>query len=132
MRRQRELMKRYALDPVRARLLAPLLHRKAPPPTDLRFADLRLDPLAHRAYRGERILDLTPKEFALLEVFLRHPQRVLTRTQVYEQVWGYDFGQGSNSLGVYIGYLRRKLESGGEPRLIHTVRGVGYALRAGG
>jgi two-component system response regulator MprA len=129
MRRQRELMKRYALDPVRTRLLRPLLQRGGRHDTTLRFADLRLDPVAHRAYRGERSLELTPKEFALLEVFLRHPQRVLTRTQVYEQVWGYDFGQGSNSLGVYIGYLRRKLETEGEPRLIHTVRGVGYALR---
>jgi two-component system, OmpR family, response regulator MprA len=130
MRRQRQLMKRYALDPVRTRLLVPLLQRRAPPDTTLRFADVRLDPLAHRAYRGERTLELTPKEFALLEVFLRQPQRVLTRTQMYEQVWGYDFGHGSNSLGVYIGYLRRKLESEGEPRVIHTVRGVGYALRA--
>jgi two-component system response regulator MprA len=87
-----------------------------------------LDPRSRHAARGARPVRLTPKEFLLLELFLRHPGRVLTRSEIYERVWGYDFGTGSNSLGVYVGYLRRKLEAGGEPRLIQTVRGVGYAL----
>ena len=79
--------------------------------------------------RGDRQIDLTRTEFALLELFLRNPRQVLTRSIIFERVWGYDFGFASNSLDVYIGYLRRKTEAGGEPRLIHTVRGVGYALR---
>jgi two-component system, OmpR family, response regulator MprA len=95
----------------------------------LRFDDLTLDAVEHRAFRGARLLELTPQEFLLLELFLRHPRQALTRSELYERVWGYDLGQSSNSLGVYVGYLRRKLEEGGEPRLIHTVRGVGYALR---
>jgi two-component system response regulator MprA len=81
-------------------------------------------------YRGERELTLTRTEFRLLELFMRHPRQVLTRTVIMEHVWGYDFGASSNSLGVYMGYLRRKTEAGGEPRLLHTVRGVGYVLRA--
>ena len=93
------------------------------------YADLRLDRKAHRAWRGERPLNLTRTEFLLLEAFLEHPEQVLERSQIQERVWGYDFGSDSNSLGVYIGYLRRKLEDGGEPRLVHTVRGVGYVLR---
>jgi two-component system, OmpR family, response regulator MprA len=95
----------------------------------LRFADLRLDTGEHRAHRGERRLELTRTEYLLLELFLRHPRHVLTRTAIFEQVWGYDFGTSSNSLGVYIGYLRGKLEEEGEPRLVQTVRGVGYVLR---
>jgi two-component system, OmpR family, response regulator MprA len=98
-------------------------------PEVLSFADLRLDTGEHRAYRGERRLELTRTEYLLLELFLRHPRHVLTRTTIFEQVWGYDFGTSSNSLGVYIGYLRRKLEQEGEPRLMQTVRGVGYVLR---
>jgi two-component system response regulator MprA len=105
------------------------LRGQTEPPPVLSFADLLLDPRDHRASRGRRRLRLTPKEFRLLELFLRHPGRVLTRSEIYERVWGYDFGTGSNSLGVYVGYLRRKLEEGGEPRVIQTVRGVGYALR---
>ena len=96
----------------------------------LSFEDLRLDRLAHEAWRGERALALTRTEFLLLEMFLRHPRQVLTRSAIFEHVWGYDFGATSNSLGVYMGYLRRKTEAGDEPRLLHTVRGVGYVLRA--
>jgi two-component system response regulator MprA len=95
----------------------------------LRYADLRLDTGEYRAYRGGRRLELTRTEYLLLELFLRHPCQVLTRIAIFERVWGYDFGTSSNSLGVYIGYLRGKLEATGEPRLIQTVRGVGYALR---
>ena len=95
----------------------------------LQFEDLRLDLRAHEAWRGERTLALTRTEFLLLEMFLRHPRQVLTRSAIFESVWGYDFGSSSNSLGVYIGYLRRKTEPAGEPRLLHTVRGVGYVLR---
>ncbi len=96
----------------------------------LRFEDLELDPLAHEARRGARALELTRTEFLLLELLLRHPRQVLTRAAIFDRVWGYDFGPASNSLEVYVGYLRRKTEAGGEPRLVHTVRGVGYVLRA--
>jgi two-component system response regulator MprA len=95
----------------------------------LRFEDLLLDPLAHEARRGERELELTRTEFLLLELLMSHPRQVLTRTIIFDRVWGYDFGPSSNSLEVYIGYLRRKTEAAGEPRLLHTVRGVGYVLR---
>jgi two-component system, OmpR family, response regulator MprA len=94
------------------------------------FEDLRLDLDAHEAWRGERILKLTRTEFLLLEMFMRHPRQVLSRSVIFEQVWGYDFGSSSNSLGVYMGYLRRKTEDGDERRLLHTVRAVGYVLRA--
>jgi two-component system, OmpR family, response regulator MprA len=96
----------------------------------LRFEDLELDPLAHEASRGGHALALTRTEFLLLELLLRHPRQVLTRATIFDRVWGYDFGPSSNSLEVYIGYLRRKTEACGEPRLLHTVRGVGYVLRA--
>jgi len=96
----------------------------------LRFEDLVLDPLAHEARRGERELELTRTEFLLLELLMSHPRQVLTRTIIFDRVWGYDFGPSSNSLEVYIGYLRRKTEAGGEARIVHTVRGVGYVLRA--
>ena len=79
--------------------------------------------------RGERPIELSRTEFSLLQLFLEHPRQVLTRTQLFERVWGYDFGATSNALGVYIGYLRRKTEAAGEPRLLHTVRGIGYVLR---
>ena len=95
----------------------------------LSFADVELDLGTRDVRRGGRQIDLTRTEFALLELFLRNPRQVLTRSIIFERVWGYDFGFASNSLDVYIGYLRRKTEAGGEPRLIHTVRGVGYALR---
>jgi two-component system response regulator MprA len=93
------------------------------------YDDLTLDPSTREVHRGERPVELTKTEFALLEHLMRHPRQVLTRSQIFEAVWGYDFGPTSNSLEVYIGYLRRKTEEGGEPRLIQTVRGVGYALR---
>jgi len=95
----------------------------------LEFEDLRLEPAGHEAWRAGRLLALTRTEFLLLEMFMRNPRKVLTRSAIFEHVWGYDFGSSSNSLGVYIGYLRRKTELGQEPRLLHTVRGVGYVLR---
>jgi two-component system response regulator MprA len=95
----------------------------------LEFADVRLDHRAHEVRRGERDIELTRTEFLLLDLFLRNPRLVLERSTIFERVWGYDFGPSSNSLEVYVGYLRRKLERDGEPRLIHTVRGVGYVMR---
>jgi len=99
------------------------------PSSTLRFADLELDPGTREVKRGGGSIELTRTEFSLLELFLRNPRQVLTRSIIFERVWGYDFGPTSNSLDVYIGYLRRKTEAGGRERLIHTVRGVGYALR---
>jgi two-component system response regulator MprA len=123
------LVKPFALEELRARLRA-LLRRNGSDPSELlRFADLVLDPAAHEVRRGERPLELTRTEYLLLELLLRHPRQVLPRGTIFEHVWGYDFGATSNSLEVYVGYLRRKTEAGGEPRLIHTVRGVGYVLR---
>ncbi|MFL5953915.1 MAG: response regulator transcription factor [Gaiellaceae bacterium] len=122
------LVKPFAIEELRARLRA-LLRRTGAGDDALRYADVSLDPATREVYRGERRLQLTRTEFNLLELFLRNPRQVLTRSQIYERVWGYDFGATSNALWVYIGYLRRKLEEGGEPRLLHTVRGVGYALR---
>jgi two-component system, OmpR family, response regulator MprA len=97
----------------------------------VRFSDLELDLGTREVRRRSRPIELTRTEFALLELFLRNPRQVLTRSIIFERVWGYDFGPTSNSLDVYIGYLRRKTEDGGGARLIHTVRGVGYALREG-
>jgi len=94
-----------------------------------RFRDLRLDPITREVCRGSRQIELTPIEFSLLELLLRNPRCVLTRSVIFRQVWGFDFGVMSNSLNVYVGNLRRKTEAAGEPRLIHTVRGVGYVLR---
>jgi two-component system response regulator MprA len=124
------LVKPFALRELQARLRA-LLRRTGEGGADevLRFEDLALDPVAHEVHRGERQIELTKTEFLLLELFLRHPRQVLSRTQIFESVWGYDFGPTSNALGVYMGYLRRKTEAGGERRLLHTVRGVGYILR---
>ncbi len=124
------LVKPFALEELLARLRA-LLRRSDPGrATDvLRFADLTVDTAAREVLRGDRPIDLTRTEFHLLELFIRNPKQVLTRSLIFERVWGYDFGPSSNSLDVYIGYLRRKTEADGEPRLIHTVRGVGYALR---
>ncbi|MGN6372078.1 MAG: response regulator transcription factor [Solirubrobacteraceae bacterium] len=96
---------------------------------ELRYADLTLDPATCEARRGAREIELTRTESRLLELFLAHPRQVLTRSAIFEHVWGYDFGARSNALAVYVGYLRRKLEDDGEPRLLHTVRGVGYMLR---
>jgi two-component system response regulator MprA len=124
------LVKPFALDELLARLRA-LLRRsgEAAPGQVLRFSDLVLDPVAHQVKRGDREIELTRTEFLLLELFMIHPRQVLTRSVIFERVWGYDFGPDSNSLEVYVSYLRRKLEAGGEPRLLHTVRGVGYVLR---
>jgi two-component system response regulator MprA len=124
------LAKPFALEELLARLRA-LLRRTGAPPQGglLRAGDLELDPVAYEVRRRGRLLELTRTEFALLELFLRHPRQVLTRDVIFDRVWGYDFGPSSNSLEVYVGYLRRKTEADGEPRLIHTVRGVGYVLR---
>jgi two-component system response regulator MprA len=124
------LIKPFALEELLARVRA-LLRRAGPGDEDgpLRFSDLTLDPLAHEVKRGERVIDLTRTEFLLLDLFLRHPRQVMTRSVIFENVWGYDFGPRSNSLEVYMGYLRRKTEADGEPRVLHTVRGVGYVLR---
>jgi two-component system response regulator MprA len=123
------VVKPFALEELLARLRA-LLRRAAPDGGEvLRFADLELDPGTREVRRAGDPIELTRTEFALLELFLRNPRQVLTRSIIFERVWGYDFGFGSNSLDVYIGYLRRKTEQGGKPRLIQTIRGVGYALR---
>ena len=123
--------KPFALEELLARVRA--LIRRSTDGTDekLRFADLDLDPGTREVRRGGEPIELTRTEFSLLELFLLNPRQVLTRSVIFERVWGYDFGYGSNSLDVYIGYLRRKTEAGGKPRLIQTVRGVGYALREG-
>jgi len=122
------LAKPFALEELLARLRA-LLRRAGGGEEVLRFADVELDPATREVRRGGEPIELTRTEFSLLELFLRNPRQVLTRSLIFERVWGYDFGAGSNSLDVYIGYLRRKTEAGGRPRLLHTVRGVGYALR---
>jgi two-component system response regulator MprA len=123
------LVKPFALRELRARLRALLRRMEEPDGPELRFADLVLDTGAHQVRRADRELELSRTEFALLRLFLEHPRQLLTRTQLFERVWGYDFGATSNALGVYIGYLRRKTEAAGEPRLLHTVRGIGYVLR---
>ncbi|NJC81436.1 response regulator transcription factor [Planosporangium mesophilum] len=136
------LVKPFALQELLARLRALLRRSLLTGPNEsveparagtgaavLAFADLTLDPATREVRRGDREMRLTRTEFAILEVFLRHPRQVLTRPILFEHVWGYDFGETSNSLHVYLGYLRRKLEADGEPRLLHTVRGVGYVLR---
>jgi two-component system response regulator MprA len=121
--------KPFALDELLARVRA-LLRRTGDTDGEVvRFADLELDPATREVTRDGRPIELTRTEFSLLELFMRNPRQVLTRTIIFERVWGYDFGYASNSLDVYIGYLRRKTEADGEPRLIQTVRGVGYALR---
>ncbi len=131
------LPKPFALEELLARLRA-LLRRRTPeeiaaaaigPARTMTFADLSLDPDTRDVRRGERPISLTRTEFSLLELLLAHPRRVLTRAQILELVWGYDFPTSGNALEVYVGYLRRKTEADGEPRLIHTVRGVGYVLR---
>lgn len=129
------LPKPFALEELLARLRA-LLRRAANESDEserakatLKFADLELDPGTRDVRRGERAISLTRTEFALLELFLTHPKQVLTRGRILEDVWGYDFPTSGNALEVYVGYLRRKTELEGEPRLLHTVRGVGYVLR---
>jgi two-component system response regulator MprA len=125
------LPKPFSLDELLARLRA-LLRRSGwtGERRVLRFDDLELDPVSYEVRRAGRPIELTRTEFLLLELFLLHPRQVLTRSVIFDRVWGYDFGPASNSLEVYVGYLRRKTEAAGEPRLLHTVRGVGYVLRA--
>jgi two-component system response regulator MprA len=125
------VVKPFALEELLARLRA-LLRRTNGAGEQFVYGDLMLDPATREVYRGDRPVQLTKTEFALLEHLIRHPRLVLSRSQLFEAVWGYDFGPRSNSLEVYIGYLRRKTEEGGEPRLIQTVRGVGYSLRETG
>jgi two-component system response regulator MprA len=124
------LVKPFAPAELVARVHA-LLRRIETHPDDtiVQYADLRLDPVQHEAWRGSRLLDLTVTEFNLLHYFLRHPRQVLERSQILTEVWGYDFGGDSNVLEIYISYLRKKIEGEGEPRLIQTVRGIGYVLR---
>jgi two-component system response regulator MprA len=121
--------KPFALEELLARLRALLRRTTGGSGEVLRFADLELDPKTREVRRAGESVDLTRTEFSLLELFLLNPRQVLTRSVIFERVWGYDFGFSSNSLDVYIGYLRRKTEAGDRPRLIQTVRGVGYALR---
>jgi len=121
--------KPFALEELLARVRALLRRTQDEGQDKLLFADLELDPGTRDVRRGGDRIELTRTEFSLLELFLRNPRQVLTRSVIFERVWGYDFGFGSNSLDVYIGYLRRKTEAGDKPRLIQTVRGVGYALR---
>jgi two-component system, OmpR family, response regulator MprA len=124
------LVKPFALPELLARIRALLRRSDAGAPREpLHFAGLELDPVSFEVSRDGRKIELTRTEFLLLELFLRHPRQVLTRSLVFENVWGYDFGPRSNSLDVYMGYLRRKTEAAGEPRLLHTVRGVGYVLK---
>jgi two-component system response regulator MprA len=122
------LVKPFALAELRARLRA-LLRRNAPTAEVLSHGDLVLDLAAARVTRGGREVLLTRTEYLLLELFLRNPGRVLSRSQIFQAVWGYDFGLRSNNLWVYMGYLRTKLEAGGEARILHTIRGLGYVLR---
>ena len=123
------LVKPFALAELLARLRALLRRRPEDPGELLTFGDLSLDPVTRDARRGDRTFSLTRIEFDLLELLLRHPRQVLTRELILDRVWGYTFDSGTNSLAVYVGYLRRKTEEGGESRLIHTARGVGYVLR---
>ena len=123
------LVKPFDFDELLARVRA-LLRRNQPGEKELlRFADLSLDTVTREVKRGNEVIELTAQEFGLLEFFLQHPRQVLNREQIYEKVWGYDFGGESNVIEVYIRYLRSKIETGDRPKLIHTVRGVGYVLR---
>ncbi|MFH8342841.1 response regulator transcription factor [Streptomyces sp. AM6-12] len=125
------LVKPFALDELVARVRALLRRSHAAGPAagaELSFADLVVDPVTRSGRRGARTVEFSRTEFSLLELLLRHPGQVLPRSVILERVWGRDFGPESNSLAVYVGYLRRKLEAGGEPRLVHTVHGVGYRL----
>ena len=123
------LVKPFALNELLARVRALLRRAKTTIPEMLKFADLRLDTGTHQAFRDGKPIELTAKEYELLELFLRNPRQVLTRDVIYDRVWGYDFGGESNIIEVYVRYLRQKMEEGGLPRLLYTVRGVGYVLR---
>ncbi len=123
------LVKPFAFDELLARMRA-LLRRAAPAsPEVLKFSDLTLDTGTRQAFRAERSIELTAKEYELMELFMRHPRQVMTREVIFDRVWGYDFGGESNIIEVYVRYLRQKTEAASEPRLVHTVRGVGYVLR---
>jgi two-component system response regulator MprA len=126
------IVKPFSFDELLARIKT-LFRRSTPSshPEVLRFADLSLDTGTHRATRGNRTIDLTAKEYELLELFMRHPRQVLTREVIFDRVWSYDFGGESNIIEVYVRYLRQKTEAEGQSRLLHTVRGVGYVLREG-
>ena len=123
------MVKPFDLEEFLARVRALLRRTQQERAIVLSFEDLSLDTSTRQAHRNDRIISLTAKEYDLLELFLRHPRQVLTREMIFDRVWGYDFGGESNVLDVYIRYLRQKLESSGEQRLIHTVRGVGYVMR---
>lgn len=123
------MVKPFELDELLARIRALLRRTQQERVPVLTFADLTLDTSTRQVTRKNRVVALTAKEFDLLELFMRHPRQVLTREIIFDRVWGYDFGGESNVLDVYIRYLRQKLESNGEARLLHTVRGVGYVLR---
>jgi two-component system, OmpR family, response regulator MprA len=123
------VVKPFALEELLARCRALLRRSGVPGDEPLRFADVVLDPVTREVHRGDRPIELSRTEYNLLELFLLNPKRVLTREVIFDRVWGYDFGPTSNTLEVYVGYLRRKTEAEGEPRLIHTVRGVGYVLK---
>jgi len=123
------VVKPFALEELLARIRALLRRTRAPSDEPMRFGDLVLDPVSMQVRRGDRAIELSRTEYNLLELFLLNPRRVLTREVIFDRVWGYDFGPTSNTLEVYVGYLRRKTEAEDEPRLIHTVRGVGYVLR---
>ena len=123
------LVKPFALEELQARLRAVMRRTHHADGEELRVGDLLMDTTAHRVQRGDRRVELSRTEFLLLEMFMRHPGQVLPRSTIFERVWGYDFGERSNSLEVYVSYLRRKTEEAGEARLLHTVRGVGYVLR---
>ena len=123
------MTKPFNLDELLARIRALLRRAQPSRPQVLRFADLSLDTGTRQASRVDRVISLTAKEYELIELFLRHPRQVLTREVIFDRVWGYDFGGESNIIEVYIRYLRQKLEADNEPRLLHTVRGMGYVLR---
>ncbi len=123
------LVKPFAFDELLARVRALLRRHQLKERETLRFSDLSLDTVTREVRRGRKIIELTAQEFALLELFMRHPRQVLKRDQIYERVWGYDFEGLSNVIEVYVRYLRSKLEASSQPRLIHTVRGVGYVLK---
>lgn len=123
------MVKPFNLDELLARIRALLRRTQSPKQKTYTFNDLTLDTGTRRAQRGDRVIDLTAKEYELLELFMRNPRQVLTREMIYDNVWGYDFGGESNIIEVYVRYLRQKLEEGKEPRLLHTVRGMGYVMR---
>jgi two-component system response regulator MprA len=123
------MVKPFELDELLARVRALLRRSQPSKPKIYKFADLTLDTGTRQASRADRVIDLTAKEYELLELFMRHPRQVLTRKNIYDDVWNYDFGGESNIIEVYVRYLRQKLEGEGETRLLHTVRGMGYVLR---